>query len=333
MHRFLKPLFAVLVTLGLAGCAGSYYNVPKERYVQKVRTLGVLPIFVDPGSDIRQPQKDEVVALIRELNRKNEQQLVAGLRETGGYFMVTLLEGDADRQFENLYFRRELRDDAGVTYNKYFFKQQEIRDLFSHANVDAVLVMVVSGITRHDRVFSSNLLKYLDADYNSLILTAQIIDADGTLLWEYPNFRQHSPALPTFLPLQYPDFDEAAANLDEKVDIKFRTVAGLRRALEKDGKDYLFRATGTSQIYKTAFEDIVSLLRPEVRIFGKKEETKPSAQEQQPAKPAEKQAEKPAAVKPAAEPKAAPAPPEPTAAEPAEKPLGNPEPIVETPVK
>jgi hypothetical protein len=346
MLRNFRTLVAAVAAFSLAGCAGSYYNIPKETYLQKVRTLGVLPIYVDPGSDIRHPQKDEVVALIREFNRKNEKELAVALKETGGYFMISQLEGDPDRQFENLYFRREIRDDAGVVYNKYFLKQQEVRDLFSHANIDAVMIMVVSGITKRDKVSSGNLLKYLEAEYNSLILTAQILDREGTILWEYPNFRQHSPSLPVFFPLQFPDFDEAEANLDEKVEIKFRKVAGLRRALEKQGKDYLFRTTGVSQPYQRIFDDMVSLLRPELRLFGSKEnearpvdasagQTAPAA-ENSPGKLSEKPAVKPVdkpQPKPAAEASPAPAAPAPPAAAEMEKPIGEPEPIVETPVK
>ena len=120
-----------------------------------------------------------------------------------------------------------------MIYNKYFFKVQELRDYITRNGVDAVMVVVVSGITKKDSIRSSNLLSYLDSSYDYLIMTAQILDADGTVLWEYPNFRKRSLSYSPFLALQYPDFLEAEANLTDLVNVKFKSIPGLQRALNK----------------------------------------------------------------------------------------------------
>ena len=56
-------------------------------------------------------------------------------------------------------------------------------------------------------------MKSLTSDYNYLIMTAQILDANGTILWEYPNFRQRILSYDPLINLEYPDFNEAEANL------------------------------------------------------------------------------------------------------------------------
>jgi hypothetical protein len=43
-------------------------------------------------------------------------------------------------------------------------------------------------VTRPDKISSSNLLDSLAADYNYLIMTAQIVDGKAPYFWEYPNF-------------------------------------------------------------------------------------------------------------------------------------------------
>src|SRR4051794_38962123 len=110
----MKKFGMILVPLLLAsltGCARNYYNVPPETFTQKVRTLGVLPIMVDPGSDIGHPQKDAVLQVVREANRKNERAFVSRLKEGGNFLSVQFIEGEADKQFDALFFRREFRDD------------------------------------------------------------------------------------------------------------------------------------------------------------------------------------------------------------------------------
>ncbi|KAF0220494.1 MAG: hypothetical protein FD174_1148 [Geobacteraceae bacterium] len=270
-----------LVTLSIAaiftfGCAQNYYNIPKETYEKKVRVLGVAPIFIDPESDIRHPEKEALVSIVKESNRKNEKELVALLKDTGTYFSVGLLPDDADRIFSTIFSRRERREDAGVIYNKYFFKGPELKDLMARNKLDALMVVAVSGLTAKDKVYSGNLLSYLESHYNYLTMTAQILDADGNTLWEYPNFRQRTLSFSPFFPLQYPDFDEAKANENDRVDVKFKTIAGIGRGVGKTVKSSVQDNGRVSTVYSAAFDDMVLLLKPEFDWFGLKKEERPA---------------------------------------------------------
>ena len=264
--RLIRLLFLAVATLVSFGCAQNYYNIPRESFEKKVKVLGVAPIFVDTESDIRHPEKDALLALIKESNGKYEKELIKMLRETGSFFSVRPLDGEADKLFASLFFRRERRD-VGVIYNKYFFKNEEIKNLLAQNGYDALLLLVVSGLTRQDRVYSGNLLSYLETDYNRLVMTAQIEDAEGTLLWEYPNFRQNKPALPDFIQLQYPDFDEANANLSDKVEVKFKTIPGLTRALNKKEKNLMGEESKLAKSYYAIFDDMISMLKPVPKWF------------------------------------------------------------------
>lgn len=268
MKRVLKFVTLSIVAIVTLGCAQNFYNIPKETYEKKVRVLGVAPIFVDAGSDIKHPEKEALLTVVKEADRQNERELVRMLKESGKYFSVRFVEGDAEPLFAKLLARKEKRDDAGIVYNKYFFQPQEVRQLITDNTVDALLVVVVSGISKQDKVSSSNLFSYLETNYNDLIMTAQILDADGTLLWEYPNFRQPGRSYQVLLPLQYPDFDEAAANETDKVEVKFKTIAGITRALKKKEQDLLGRELRVSRRYAAVFDDMMKLLTPSKGLFG-----------------------------------------------------------------
>lgn len=91
-----KPLMLLpLLILAFSfGCAQNHFNVPEENYASRVRILGVAPILIDEESDIRHPQKEQLISLLAQLNRASERQLVTRLKETGNYYSVALLEGD-----------------------------------------------------------------------------------------------------------------------------------------------------------------------------------------------------------------------------------------------
>jgi hypothetical protein len=314
VNRILKLLPLVIVTIATIGCSHNYYNVPQDAYAKKVRVLGIAPLLVDTESDIRHPEKEALVSLLRETNRKNEKELVAMLKDTSAYFSVRLLPDDPDQLVRSLVFRRERRDDAGVAYNKYFFKLQELRDLITRNGVDAVMVVVVSGLAKKEAVRSSNLLSYLDSTYNYLIMTAQILDADGTVLWEYPNFRMRLISFPPMLALQYPAFDEAEANASDQVEVRFKTIAGIGRALGKTQASALQAKTQVSVLYADQFDKMVSLLTPDSNLFGssKSQEKKPAAPQPQdsPTQTAPASPQQPVEIQPAAQtpaPAAAPA--------------------------
>ena len=84
MTRFFHAALVVALLLVTVGCAQNYYNVPRESYEKKVRVLGVAPIFTDSDSDIRIPERDALLALIKDANRKNEAELVARHGPLGG---------------------------------------------------------------------------------------------------------------------------------------------------------------------------------------------------------------------------------------------------------
>ncbi len=272
MFRILRcfPLIALL--LATVGCAHNYYNIPQETYEKKIRVLGVAPLFLDAESDIRHPEREALLTLIRSQNRKNEQELAALLKQTGVYLSVRMPEAQADELFSSLLFRRERRMDGGIAYNKYFFKQQELKDLIENNHLDALMLVVVSGLTRQEKIYNSNFMQFLEADYNSLVMTAQILDATGAILWEYPNFQKHLFSLPALLNLQYPDFDEAAANVTDKVDIKFKTIPGITRAFDKTKSSSVRDDVQVSRLYSDVFEDMVSMLKRKFRWFWEKKE-------------------------------------------------------------
>ncbi len=268
MNGVFKSALLAVLTFFLFGCAHNYYNIPKDKYEKQVKVLGVAPILIDADSDIRHPDKGALVALVKDYNRINEKKLVSMIKETGSYFDVRYLNGDADSLYAGLFSRRERRDDAGVVYNKYFFKADALRDYITANHVDAVMLTVVSGVTRPDKVHSSNLIKYLETDYNFLIMTSLILDADGTILWEYPNFRQEKISFSPFVELQYPDFSEADANMTNAISVKFKTIVGVRTALDQQEKDVLRRSMQISSLYYDQFDEMVSMLKPDFKLFG-----------------------------------------------------------------
>jgi hypothetical protein len=229
--------------------------------VEKVKVLGVAPILIDADSDIIHPQKDLLIPIIADLNRKYEPLLVRKLQGTGSFYAVTLLADEPKQLFGSLTARREKRDDAGIQYNKYFWKNDEIGAYIKKNRLDAVMVIVVSGLTKSSKIYSSNLLMSLETNYNFLTMTAQILGPDGTVLWEYPNFRGR---LLTYYPLanlQYPDFSESEANLSKNTVVRFKSIDGIRRTLEEKKSDWLLRETPEPETYGRLFDEIASLVK------------------------------------------------------------------------
>jgi hypothetical protein len=173
----MKRLLLLPLLLLTFGCSQNYFNVPKSNFADKVKVMGVVPIIVDADSDIRHPQKEQLVSLITEMNRSHEQQLVGKLKDTGNYYTVSLLSGDPAAIFKSIYFRREKRDDAAVVYNKYFWKNDDLREFIRKNNLDAVMLIVVSGLSKTDKIYSSTFLSSLSSEFNYLAVSAQILDA------------------------------------------------------------------------------------------------------------------------------------------------------------
>ena len=259
-HTVRNTFFLVLV-LFVTGCATNYYNVPRETYEKKVRVLGVAPIMLDADSDIRHPERGEILNIIRQTNRQSEKELVDILKSNGEYFTVRFLDGDAEQLFSTIVSRRERRDDAGVVYNKFFYKPEEIKKYIERNNVDAVMLVTVSGITVLEKVYSNTNLAYLEENYNNLIMTSQIIDPDGTVLWEYPNFRQRFVTFSKLFALQYPDFDEARANVTDQVNVKYKTIPGIARAFKKSETSSANSSKQVSALYNKKFDDMTAFLQ------------------------------------------------------------------------
>ncbi len=257
----MKRLLLLLPLLLSFGCAQNHFNVPTENFAAKVKVMGVVPIMVDGDSDIRHPQKEQLIQLVSDYNRKSEQQLVRKIKATGGFYTVALMDSDPASTFTKMLFRREKRDDATIVYNKYLWKNDELRDYISKNNLDAVMLVVVSGLSKSDKLYSDSRLSSLTSEFNYLTMTAQILDANGTTLWEYPNFRGRFLAYDPMIALQYPDFSEADANLSDKVDIKFKTIEGITRRLDKKKKDYLLRETQETEVYGHQFDEMVDYLK------------------------------------------------------------------------
>jgi len=243
------------------GCAQNHFNVPEGNFADRVKVLGVAPIVVDTGSDIKHPQKEQLIALVAEMNRKYEPQFVRKLKEGGNFYRVSSLYGDPQAILGSLLFRHEKRNDASIDYTKYFWKNDELREFIRKNGLDAVMLIVVSGLSKTENISSSTLMTSLTSEYNYLIMTAQILDANGTVLWEYPNFRGRLLNYNPMINLQYPDFSEAEANVSEKADVKFKTIEGIKRRFEVKRKDLLLRDTQESDVYSSQFDEMLSFLK------------------------------------------------------------------------
>lgn len=259
MQRLVLLLGLLLLPL-LGGCSHNYYNLPQDAVAEKVKVLGMVPIIVDTNSDIRHPQREELATLLVNVNRSFERDLLRLVKNTNSFYTVTLLDVDPTAIFSSALFRRERRDDASIQYNKYFWKEDVLADFMKKNSLDAVMFVVISGITRTEKISSSNLMDSLATDYNFLVMTAQIVDARGTILWEYPNFRQRSLSYNPLINIQYPDFDEAKANMSPRVQVKFKTLEGIRRSLEKRRQDLLRRETTEVELYMNQFEEMTSMM-------------------------------------------------------------------------
>lgn len=259
MKRLLAGILFLATTM--LGCAQNYYNIPATNFAEKVKVIGVAPIFVDADSDIVYPQKDLLVPLIADLNRKYEPTLVRKLQSTGSFYAVTLMADEPKQLFSSMKARREKRDDATIQYNKYFWKNDEIAAYLKKNRLDAVMLVVVSGLSKNSKIFSSNFLMSLETDFNFLMMSAQILGSDGTILWEYPNFRGRLLTYYPMINLQYPDFSESEANLSNKTEVKFKSIDGIRRTLERKKGDWLLRETSEPEIYGKLFDEMISFIK------------------------------------------------------------------------
>ncbi len=254
----------LFAAVALCGCARNHFNIPAENFAEKVKVLGVAPILIDEDSDINFPQKELLIPLISDLNRKYDPLIVRKLQSTGNFYAVAPLPDEPRQLFNSLMARREKRDDANIQYNKYFWKSAELDNYIKSNRLDAVMIIVVSGLTNTAKIYSSNLMTSLETDFNFLTMTAQILSPDGTILWEYPNFRERLLSYYPLVNLQYPDFSESEANMSKKTAVRFKTIDGIRRTLEQKKNDWLFRETQEPEVYGKLFDEMTSLIKNSV---------------------------------------------------------------------
>jgi len=252
--RILKGLAVGLAVAFLAACAGGNYQVPRDEFKQQVRTLAVLPILVDEQSNIRHPEAQKVVDLLRRHSEGREKRLAELLRDAGGFFDVR----EVTQKPEDLARRRRVRAPAegGEDVLPYDFSGPVARKLTEEYVVDALLVIVLHGRDVTEKRWDRTRLNYLEAPYNGILAAALVIDRSGTVLWRLDEGQGR-----TFFTLQYPDFDEARYNKSQNVALKFLTLDGVERTLgESEGG--LIGREDYPKLYADLFDDIRNALKP-----------------------------------------------------------------------
>jgi hypothetical protein len=253
MRRFAWCLLPFL----LLGCASGNYKIAKEEYRERVRTLGVMPLLIDTNSTIKHPERQKVIDLLQRHNAGKSEPLVERLRTQRGYFDVRPLPGDPQQLFTRLIQGSALRGEGSALYRRYQFNSKTVAELARANAVDALLVIVANGIerteTRRDR---GPIISYLEAPYNSILLTATVVLPSGEIAWEYAGIPGES-----FLPLQYAAFDEAFYNKTNEVKIKFISPEGLDRTLSAVEKN-VFGGKKLPRPYEELFEQIAGAMHP-----------------------------------------------------------------------
>ncbi|ORJ55051.1 hypothetical protein [Geothermobacter hydrogeniphilus] len=247
-------VFALLLILLLTGCSGGSYLLPKKEYQSKVKTLGVVPLLVDPGSLPNHPQGDKILALLRRQNVDKEQRLVDMLRKEKSYFDVRDVKGSPDSLFRQLIAGQSIEGEGSRIYRKYRFNRAAVASLCADHVVDGLLVVIFNGLDRVESRRDRTLLSYLEASYQTIQVQAMVVLPDGEVVWEYPGEGSE-----TFLDLQYPDFDEAFYNKTDQVKIRDITLPGLERTLSEE-KSNLFSNDSYPKPYADLFEHLSSSL-------------------------------------------------------------------------
>lgn len=230
-------VMVLLLPILLLGCGGGAYKISKEEYRDRVRTLGVLPLMLDEGSTIRYPQRQELLALLRQHNSGKHEKLAELLRADRNYFDVRTVSGDPQALFSRLVKGSVLRGEGDALYRRYLFDGAAASQVASENIVDGLLVLVANGVERIEkRRDRGTSLSYLEAPYNSVLITAAVVLPSGEIAWEYAGH----PGAP-FLPLQYPDFEEAHFNNTDEVKVKFVSLPGLERVLTERAKGVMVR--------------------------------------------------------------------------------------------
>ncbi len=253
----MRRLVWCLLPILLLGCSSKNYKIAKEEYKERVRTLGVIPLLVDADSTIKHPERQRIIDLLQRHNAGKSEPLVEMLRAQRTYFDVRAISGDPQQLFNRLTQGSTVRGEGSALYRRYQFNSKAVAELASANAVDALLIVVANGVerteTRRDR---GPFITYLDAPFNSILLTATVVLPSGEIAWEYAGNPGES-----FLPLQYAAFDEAFYNKTDEVKIKFISFEGLDRTLSEVEKN-VFGGKKLPRPYEELFEQIAGAMHP-----------------------------------------------------------------------
>lgn len=252
--------FFLLFPLLLTACAGGQYKIPGKEYRAKVRVLGVVPLLVDARPTVDRPHWDQVVRLLRRQNVGREKALVRLLRRDSGYFDVRAVPGDPEQLCSALVAGSSLAGKGADRHRRYRFNPTAVAELARKNMVDGLLVIVLNGVGRPESYWGRAHLNYLKANYNLIEAYAAVVLPSATVAWDYAG-----PSDGGFLPLQYPDFDEAYFNRTDEVRIKNISLVGLKRTLTRPGKS-LSGQSAFPQAYRRLFEEIATAFKP--RLFN-----------------------------------------------------------------
>jgi len=250
----IRAILLTVLAISLTACSAASFKVEKEEYRQRVRTLGVVPLFVDGNSRLDHPQSQEVVGLLRRTSAGQHRLLVEMLKAQKGYFDVRPVVGDAVPLFGRLVQGRVWQEGERGPYHHYSFNAPTVAELTRQSSTDALLVIVVNGAVRNAKRWDRTRLSYLEAPFNSVLVTAVVVLPSGEILWEYQ-------ADKPFLDLQYPDFDEAYYNRSDEIATHFITLAGLERCFQEPGRKWL-QDTVLPRPYQELFDRLVVELKP-----------------------------------------------------------------------
>jgi hypothetical protein len=250
-----RCLLVLILSVLMTGCGGSF-TVPKEQYRERIQTLGVLPLMLDDSSQILHPERTQVVEMLRRYNVATQGLLIDALKLSKNYFDVRDIPGDARDLFGRLVIDRNLCGKGDGLHLGYVFNGGEIASLAEKNVVDGLLIVIFNGIEREESRWDRTKLTYLKAQYNVILVSAFVVSSSGQVLWEY-----HDKSGENFLPLQYPEFDEAYHNKSDEVKIRYISIPGLERTLAERETE-MFGKGSWPRLHKELYEKLVSELSP-----------------------------------------------------------------------
>jgi len=249
-------LFSILLAVFfLVGCSSGVFKIPKEEYRSQVKTLGVLPIIVDDQSAINHSQRDGVVSLLQRTSIGKLEASIEQLREKKGYFDVRYVGEDPRQLLQQLIVGPLPAVEKTDLPGGYRFSAAGVKQLAGKAVVDALLVVVLSGVEHEEKRSSRNKLENLTTKFNDIMATATVVDRQGRVLWEMNGEDAYK-----LLALQYPDFDEAYFNRSDAVALKEVRVEGLERVLTVERKKD--QPPRMAPVYRDLVDKVVDALSP-----------------------------------------------------------------------